>query len=168
MFHTLGIIGWVVENKFKKFSCVEMRDHYYRLYSALWKISSYIKKHRKSKYFVLVLQYLKFWTHTTQVFFHYSEGGSSNDKCTDTYHGPDAFSEPETAAVRDFILSRYLTRTCKTALSTRNSCCSILSYIQVTRTLKIIFRSRNSCCLDFILSTYLTRTCILSTRNRCC
>lgn len=31
-------------------------------------------------------------------------GGASNDKCFDTYHGPTAFSEPETAAVRDFIL----------------------------------------------------------------
>jgi len=37
---------------------------------------------------------------------HWNEGGSSNDKCYDTYHGPEAFSEPETAAIRDFILAR--------------------------------------------------------------
>jgi len=37
--------------------------------------------------------------------FQWNTGGSSNDKCFDTYHGPSAFSEPETAAVRDFILS---------------------------------------------------------------
>jgi len=36
--------------------------------------------------------------------FHWNTGGASNDKCFDTYHGPEAFSEPETAAVRDFIL----------------------------------------------------------------
>ena len=35
-----------------------------------------------------------------------AEGGSSNDKCFDTYHGPSGFSEPETAAIRDFILSQ--------------------------------------------------------------
>ena len=35
------------------------------------------------------------------------EGGSSGDKCFDTYHGPEAFSEPETANVRDFIMARY-------------------------------------------------------------
>ena len=34
------------------------------------------------------------------------EGGSSADKCQQTYHGLSAFSEPETAAVRDFLLSR--------------------------------------------------------------
>lgn len=37
--------------------------------------------------------------------FQWNTGGSSNDKCFDTYHGPTAFSEPETAAVRDFVLS---------------------------------------------------------------
>lgn len=37
---------------------------------------------------------------------HWNEGGSSNDKCFDTYHGPSGFSEPETAAIRDFILSQ--------------------------------------------------------------
>ena len=34
-----------------------------------------------------------------------TDGGASNDKCFDTYHGPEAFSELETQAVRDFILS---------------------------------------------------------------
>lgn len=33
-----------------------------------------------------------------------AEGGASGDKCFDTYRGPEAFSEPETAAIRDFIL----------------------------------------------------------------
>merc|ERR1711872_291528 len=38
--------------------------------------------------------------------YHWNDGGSSGDKCLDTYHGPEAFSEPETRAVRDFILSQ--------------------------------------------------------------
>ena len=38
---------------------------------------------------------------------HWNTGGSSADKCFDTYHGPSAFSEPETAAVRDFLLARF-------------------------------------------------------------
>merc|ERR1719391_377088 len=38
--------------------------------------------------------------------FHWNEGGSSNNKCSDTYHGPEAFSEPENVNVRDFILSK--------------------------------------------------------------
>jgi len=38
--------------------------------------------------------------------YHWNDGGSSGDKCFDTYHGPEAFSEPETRAVRDFILSQ--------------------------------------------------------------
>ena len=33
----------------------------------------------------------------------YLAGGASNDKCFDTYHGPSAFSEPETAAVSNYI-----------------------------------------------------------------
>ena len=37
---------------------------------------------------------------------NFVEGGSSADKCQQTYHGLNAFSEPETAAVRDFLLSR--------------------------------------------------------------
>jgi carboxypeptidase T len=32
--------------------------------------------------------------------------GASSDTGSDTYHGPSAFSEPETAAVRDFVRSR--------------------------------------------------------------
>jgi len=38
--------------------------------------------------------------------FHWNEGGTSNDKCQDTYHGPEAFSEVENIAVRDFISAR--------------------------------------------------------------
>jgi len=38
--------------------------------------------------------------------FHWHEGGASNDKCWDTYHGPEAFSEPEIQAVRDFVLAQ--------------------------------------------------------------
>ena len=38
--------------------------------------------------------------------YHFSDGGSSNDKCSDTYHGPEAFSEIENANVRDYIMSR--------------------------------------------------------------
>lgn len=38
--------------------------------------------------------------------FHFNEGGASNDKCSDTYHGPEAFSEIENVNVRDFILAR--------------------------------------------------------------
>jgi len=38
--------------------------------------------------------------------FHFNEGGSSNNKCDDTYHGPEAFSEIENVNVRDFIAAR--------------------------------------------------------------
>jgi murein tripeptide amidase MpaA len=38
--------------------------------------------------------------------FHWNEGGSSSDKCSDTYHGPEAFSEPENVNVRNFIETR--------------------------------------------------------------
>jgi len=38
--------------------------------------------------------------------FHWNEGGSSNDKCSDTYHGPEAWSEIENVNVRDFIDAR--------------------------------------------------------------
>ena len=38
--------------------------------------------------------------------FHFNDGGSSNDKCSDTYHGPAAFSEPENQHVRDFLAAR--------------------------------------------------------------
>lgn len=37
--------------------------------------------------------------------FHWNEGGSSNNPCTDTYHGGAAFSEIESANVRDAILN---------------------------------------------------------------
>jgi len=37
--------------------------------------------------------------------YQFNTGGSSNDKCSDTYHGPEAFSEIENQHVRDFILS---------------------------------------------------------------
>ena len=33
------------------------------------------------------------------------ESGASNNKCTETYHGPEAFSEPETANIRDYTLT---------------------------------------------------------------
>lgn len=36
----------------------------------------------------------------------YDNGGSSPSPSSDTYRGPSAFSEPETQAVRDFVLSR--------------------------------------------------------------
>lgn len=37
--------------------------------------------------------------------FHWNEGGSSNDKCSDTYHGPSAFSEVENVAVSNYLLT---------------------------------------------------------------
>jgi murein tripeptide amidase MpaA len=36
--------------------------------------------------------------------FHWAESGSSRDPCSDIYHGPRAFSEPETANVANTIL----------------------------------------------------------------
>ena len=33
------------------------------------------------------------------------ESGASNNKCAETYHGPEAFSEPETANIRDYTLT---------------------------------------------------------------
>lgn len=35
--------------------------------------------------------------------FAYDEVGSSSDPCSDDYRGPSAFSEPETAAIRDLV-----------------------------------------------------------------
>jgi len=35
--------------------------------------------------------------------YQWNTGGSSNDKCSETYHGPEAFSEIENQNVRDFI-----------------------------------------------------------------
>ena len=40
------------------------------------------------------------------IIFPVPEGGASFDKCFDTYHGPEGFSEPETAAIRDFIMKQ--------------------------------------------------------------
>jgi len=37
--------------------------------------------------------------------YHWAETGSSNNKCSDTYHGPEAFSEIETQNVRDYVLA---------------------------------------------------------------
>jgi murein tripeptide amidase MpaA len=37
--------------------------------------------------------------------YQFNTGGSSNDKCSDTYHGPEAFSEVENQNVRDFVMS---------------------------------------------------------------
>ncbi len=34
-----------------------------------------------------------------------SESGASNNKCTDTYHGPEAFSEVEMRNIRDYAQS---------------------------------------------------------------
>lgn len=38
--------------------------------------------------------------------FHWAETGTSADPCSDIYRGPDPFSEPETQALRDAVLSR--------------------------------------------------------------
>ena len=38
-------------------------------------------------------------------FFSHLESGASNNKCTETYHGPEAFSEPESANIRDYTLT---------------------------------------------------------------
>ena len=38
--------------------------------------------------------------------YHWNEGGSSSDPCSDTYHGPEAFSEIENKNVRDFVAAR--------------------------------------------------------------
>lgn len=35
--------------------------------------------------------------------YHWNTGGSSNNPCSDTYHGPSAFSEVENVNVRDFV-----------------------------------------------------------------
>merc|ERR1719150_3653298 len=37
--------------------------------------------------------------------FHWMEDGASGNPCSDTYAGGHAFSEPETQAIRDFILN---------------------------------------------------------------
>ncbi|KAF8365832.1 hypothetical protein PRIPAC_83661, partial [Pristionchus pacificus] len=38
--------------------------------------------------------------------FHFKESGSSDDPCSEIYQGKTAFSEPETRAIRDAVLSR--------------------------------------------------------------
>merc|ERR1719317_1377739 len=35
--------------------------------------------------------------------FHFGESGVSHNKCQETYCGPEAFSEPETQNIRDFV-----------------------------------------------------------------
>jgi len=37
---------------------------------------------------------------------HWNEGGSSNDRCSDTYHGPSAWSEIENVHVSNYIMTR--------------------------------------------------------------
>merc|ERR1719219_2463482 len=37
---------------------------------------------------------------------HWNEGGSSNDRCSDTYHGPEAWSEVENVHVSNYIMTR--------------------------------------------------------------
>merc|ERR1712241_377170 len=37
--------------------------------------------------------------------FHWAEAGVSHSKCSETYCGPEAFSEPETRNIRDFVLT---------------------------------------------------------------
>ncbi len=36
---------------------------------------------------------------------HFDEGGASDSPCSDTYHGPYAFSENNTQNIRDFVLA---------------------------------------------------------------
>ena len=37
--------------------------------------------------------------------FQWGGAGTSNNKCSEIYRGPSAFSEPETASLRDFIMN---------------------------------------------------------------
>lgn len=37
--------------------------------------------------------------------YHFNDGGSSGSACSETYHGPEAFSEVENQHIRDFILA---------------------------------------------------------------
>merc|ERR1711935_1333110 len=37
--------------------------------------------------------------------FHWAETGASGNKCAETYHGPEAFSEIETQNIRDYVLA---------------------------------------------------------------
>ena len=36
--------------------------------------------------------------------FHYGESGVSHNECSETYCGPEAFSEPEMKNIRDFVM----------------------------------------------------------------
>ena len=38
--------------------------------------------------------------------YHWGGQGASGDPCDETYYGPKAFSEPETKAIKDFIMAR--------------------------------------------------------------
>jgi hypothetical protein len=38
--------------------------------------------------------------------YHWGEGGAGTDSCSETYRGPEAFSEVEATNVRDFILKQ--------------------------------------------------------------
>jgi len=38
--------------------------------------------------------------------YHWGEGGSSSNSCSETYRGPKAFSEIETSNVRDYVMAR--------------------------------------------------------------
>ena len=38
--------------------------------------------------------------------YHWGGQGASGDPCDETYYGPKAFSEPETRAIRNFIMAR--------------------------------------------------------------
>ena len=45
------------------------------------------------------------YTKINMISLGFSETGSSNNKCSDTYHGPEAFSEIEAQNVRDYVLA---------------------------------------------------------------
>jgi hypothetical protein len=38
--------------------------------------------------------------------FHWSETGASGDSCSQTYYGPEPFSEVEATNVRDWVMAR--------------------------------------------------------------
>lgn len=40
--------------------------------------------------------------------FHFGGPGTSNSTCSETYHGPAAYSEPETAALRDILTNKNI------------------------------------------------------------
>merc|ERR1712002_1167959 len=57
--------------------------------------------------------------------YHWAEGGSSANSCSETYHGPSAFSEVETQNVRDYVTARR-TRSSSTrpCTATASLCCT--------------------------------------------